>query len=112
MFRTALSLHGYDVLEAGDGLDALRILDGSVVHLIVLDLGLPLIPGKTVLQEVAAQARFRAVPLVIVVTGQAGPYDDLAEASCVLTKPVSPERLVLTVTRCLAISAASPSPIA
>ena len=107
MFRTTLSLHGYAVLEAGDGLDALRILDVTRIDLILLDLGLPLITGKTVLAEMTAQAQFRAVPLVIVVTAQPGPHRDLTGANCVLTKPITPEDLVMTVARCLATGAAN-----
>ena len=40
------------------------------------------------------------VPVVVVVTGSPGPHDDL-QASCVLMKPVTPERLGQTVRRCL-----------
>ena len=107
MFRTTLSLSGYTVVEAGDGLEALRILDGSHVDLILLDLGLPLISGRTVLEDIAAQARVRAVPLVIVVTGEPGPHSDLAPAHCVLVKPVAPDRLVDTVARCFATGAST-----
>ena len=101
LFRTALSFEGYDVIQASDGLEALRQLDGSDIDCVVLDLGLPLLSGRVVLEEVAAQARTRDVPVVIVVTGQPGPYDHLAPAACVLTKPVMPEVLVDTVRRCL-----------
>jgi DNA-binding response OmpR family regulator len=69
MFKTALHFHGFEVLEAGDGLGALRALDRDGIDLVVLDLGLPVVNGHVVLQEVAAQAHTRDVPVVIVVTG-------------------------------------------
>jgi hypothetical protein len=50
---------------------------------------------------VAALAQVKAVPVVIVVTGLPGPHDQLPHASCVLTKPVTPDRLVGTVHRCI-----------
>lgn len=100
MFRTALAFEGYHVIEAGDGLDALRALDGHHIDLVVLDLVLPLVSGYVVLQDVAARAHTQNVPVVVVVTGSPGPHDDL-QASCVLLKPVTPERLVQTVRRCL-----------
>jgi CheY-like chemotaxis protein len=100
MFRTALTFEGYVVIEASDGLDALRALDGHAIDLIVLDLVLPLVSGHVVLQEVAARAHTQQVPVVVVVTGSPGPHDDL-QASCVLMKPVTPERLGQTVRRCL-----------
>ena len=106
MFRTALALEGYRVLEAGDGLDALRLLDGHDIDLVVLDLVLPLVSGHVVLQDVAARAVTQNVPVVVVVTGSPGPHDDL-QASCVLLKPVTPERLVQTVRRCLVAGSAA-----
>lgn len=106
MFRTALALEGYRVLEAGDGLDALRLLDGHDIDLVVLDLVLPLVSGHVVLQEVAARAVTQNVPVIVVVTGSPGPHDDL-QASCVLLKPVTPERLVQTVRRCLVAGSAA-----
>lgn len=98
MFKMALAFAGFDVLEAGDGLDALRVLDTKKPRLVVLDLGLPMMNGQVVLQELAAQAQ--DVPVVIV-TASPGPHD-LPDADCILTKPVTPEKLVETVRRCLA----------
>jgi len=46
---------------------------------------------------------------IAVFNGYMAGDDDLTDASCVLTKPVTPERLVTTVARCLATGAASPS---
>lgn len=99
MYRTALALAGYEILEAGDGLDALRVLDANPPEAVVLDLGLPLISGLTVREEMAAHAETRDVP-VIVVTGQPGALDDIG-ATCVLRKPVSPDRLVHVVRSCM-----------
>jgi DNA-binding response OmpR family regulator len=100
MFRTALALAGYQTLEAADGLDALRILDSNPPEAVVLDLGLPLLSGVAVRQEIAAHAHTRHVP-VIVVTGQPGTHEAL-DAACVLRKPVSPDRLVHVVNTCIA----------
>ena len=104
MFKSALTFGGYEVLEAGDGLEAHRQWDVTDLDGIVLDLGLPVISGHIVLQEVAAQAHARRVPVVVVVTALSGPHE-LPQAACVLTKPVTPERLVGTVRRCLAAGA-------
>jgi two-component system chemotaxis response regulator CheY len=100
MFRTVLALAGYEVIEAGNGLDALRLLDGGSPDAVILDLGLPIVSGMAVRQEIAAHAHTRHVP-VIVVTGQPGSHEQL-EAACVLRKPVSPERLVQVVKSCIA----------
>jgi CheY-like chemotaxis protein len=99
MLRTALVLAGYGVIEAGDGLDALRVLDANPPHAVILDLGLPMMSGQAVLQEIAAHAHTRHIP-VIVVTGQPGDHQEL-DAACVLRKPVSPDRLIHTVQTCI-----------
>ena len=105
MFRTALSLAGFDVREACDGLSALRRLDSFVPDLIVLDLMMPGIGGLAVLQELAAQAHTRSIPIVVVT---ASPQNlDYLDVSCILRKPVLPDELVRVARQCLA-SAAPP----
>lgn len=100
MFRMALTLAGYDVSEAGNGLDALRALDTDPFAAVVLDLGLPLMSGAAVRQEIAAHAHTRNLP-VIIVTGEPGSHDAL-DAACVLRKPVTPDKLVRVVRSCIA----------
>jgi CheY-like chemotaxis protein len=99
MFRQALVLAGFDVHEAGDGLEALRAIDRDGFDAVILDLGLPILSGYVVRQEIAAQPHTRQIP-VIVVTGRPGPHDQL-DVSCVLRKPVSPDRLIQTVHSCI-----------
>jgi DNA-binding response OmpR family regulator len=103
LFRTALSLAGYDVVEAGDGLDALRWIDHSPPDLVILDLLLPRLSGLVVQQEIAAQAVTRQIP-VVVITGSTIPAEEL-NVACFLRKPVSPDRLLDTVRTCLASGA-------
>jgi CheY-like chemotaxis protein len=98
MFRTSLLLEGFDVIEAGDGLDALTRIDRDPPDLVVLDLMLPSLSGVAVRQEIAAHVLTREIP-VVVVTGSAMNIDDL-NVDCVLRKPVAPEALVATVKRC------------
>jgi CheY-like chemotaxis protein len=100
MFRTALALAGYDVTEAGDGLEALQRLDSSPPHLVVLDLLLPGVSGVVVRQEIAAQALTREIPIVVI-TGSTMLETDL-DVACFLRKPVTPDRLVDAVQTCLA----------
>jgi DNA-binding response OmpR family regulator len=100
MFRTALTLAGYRVMEASNGLEALRVLDADPLRAVVLDLGLPIMSGQAVRQEIAAHAHTRDIP-VIVVTGQPGDHQEL-DVACVLRKPISPERLLKTVKTCIA----------
>ena len=104
LYRTALTIAGYQVRESSDAVDALRQIDADPPNLIVLDLGLPTLGGHVVQQEVAAQVLTRDIP-ILVVTGSDQKISDVA---CVLRKPISPDRLVEEVRRCLR-AAAEPS---
>ena len=98
MFRSALTMAGFDVREAADGYDALVLLEEGATDLVVLDLRLPRVGGLDVLAEMLS--RDMNVP-VVVVTASPGDLSHLP-VECVLKKPVPPEDLVATVNRCLA----------
>jgi DNA-binding response OmpR family regulator len=99
LYRAALSLAGFDIIEAHDGLSALHILEQRSADLVILDLMLPTIDGLSVRQEIAAQAGTRDIPILIV-TGSTLPLDDV-NVPCILRKPVSPDELIAAVKRCL-----------
>jgi DNA-binding response OmpR family regulator len=99
MYRTVLGLAGFEVLEADDGLQALRRIDERPPDLVILDLVLPTLSGLVVQQEIAANAHTRNIP-VIIVTGS-----DLdlggVDVPCVMRKPVSPDKLLQAIKSCL-----------
>jgi two-component system phosphate regulon response regulator PhoB len=99
LFRTALTIAGYTVEEAGDGLEALHKIDQAPPDLVVLDLMLPHVSGVAVRQEIAAHVLTRQIPVVIT-TGLTLDVGAI-EADCVLRKPVSPDRLLAAVQDCL-----------
>lgn len=100
LYRAALRLSDFHVLEAGDGVDALRTIESCDVALIVLDLDLPRLRGRDVAAEVKAHAETRDIPIVVV-TGTDASDLNRTDVSCVVYKPVYPEVLVSTVLRCL-----------
>ena len=102
LFRTGLTLAGFDVDFAGDGLSALHKLDEQRPDLVVLDLQLPRLGGDVVLQELAANPRLRGTP-VIVVTGT-DPCPAIAQSQAILRKPCEPERLIQVIEKHLAAS--------
>jgi two-component system, OmpR family, KDP operon response regulator KdpE len=62
ILRPALSACGYDVLEASTGREALRKIASAAPDAIILDLGLPDIDGKEVLNQAR---RFSKTPILI-----------------------------------------------
>ena len=107
--EVALSLAGFETLEAGDGEEA---LDQAVSHspdVIVLDIMMPRMDGFTCLRRIRADGRISHVP-VILLTAKAQTQDKLAGfdagADDYLTKPFDPSELVARVQATLRRAAA------
>ena len=89
LYSSALSLRGIASVRAGDGLAALRAIEEGRPSLILLDLNLPYVNGRTILQDLAANPLTSEIP-VIVVTG-VDPKPHLPHALVVLCKPCDPD---------------------
>ena len=100
MFRITLMVAGYDVEEAGDGIEALQLVENRPPDLVVLDLVLRALDGVSVQQDLAARAVTRHIPIVIVTGSKLEPGG--LNIACVLRKPIMPDELVRTVGVCLA----------
>ena len=100
LYRAALRVAGFTVVAVEDGLGALQYLDTHTPSAVVLDLGLPRVPGRDVLGDMAARGLTPHVPVVIV-TGQPLVGLDESASACVIQKPVSPDDLVEAVWRCV-----------
>ena len=67
--KIALQRAGYDVLEAGDGVEGLAKLDQQQkVHLIVSDVNMPNMDGITFVQKVKQHPRHKFAPVVMLTT--------------------------------------------
>jgi len=64
LVRTVLENTGYTVIEAGDGVEALRCARESHPDLIILDLHMPGLDGFGVIEELRRDPRFAATPVV------------------------------------------------
>lgn len=97
LVRRYLERDGFAVLTAGSGAAALDLIRTASPALVVLDLGLPDVPGETVLRELRAA---HDTP-VLILSARAGEDDRLAGlglgADDYVTKPFSPRELALRV---------------
>jgi len=97
LVRSYLERAGFTVLSAGSGAEALALAGSAGPDLVVLDLGLPDVPGESVVRELRAGG---SVP-VVMLPGRAGEEDRIAGlelgADDYVTKPFSPRELVLRV---------------
>ena len=98
----ALEMDGYEVEQAEDGQEALKLLLKMEIDLIIADLRMPKVSGEELLKKVVSA--YPTVP-VIILTGH-GTVDNAVQAMRngaydFLTKPVNLDRLGLLVKRAL-----------
>ncbi len=108
LVRSYLERGGFTVMSTGSGAEAISLAASSAPDLVVLDLGLPDVPGETVAGEVR---RTGQVPIVML-TARAAEEDRIAGlqlgADDYVTKPFSPRELVLRVQAVLRRGGPSP----
>ena len=100
ILETRLSAHGYEIVTAADGAEALALVESERPDLILLDVQMPRIDGF----EVCRRIQSRGAPLpVIFLTSNA---DDAhrregteAGATAYLSKPFSPIELLNSIQR-------------
>src|SRR6266550_1858554 len=91
LYCTALALKGMAPIRVGDGISAFRALEQQRPDMVLLDLMLPVVDGRTVLQQFAKNPLISDI-LVIVVTG-VDPTPELPQALRVLPKPCDPDHV-------------------
>ena len=95
--RSYLERVGFTVLSTGSGAEAITMATDTAPDLVVLDLGLPDVPGETVARELRAMS---AVP-ILMLTAKAAEEDRIRGlelgADDYVTKPFSPRELLARV---------------
>ncbi len=102
VFRSALERDGFSVLEAGDGAQALVLLDGRAISAVVCDICMPNMDGMTFLKRLRAVERYRFTPLLVLSTESRPEMKQTmkeAGAQAFITKPCPPSRVVDAIKR-------------
>ena len=98
----ALRRAGYETVEAANGKEALGLLDGNKLNLIISDVNMPVMNGIEFLKAVKQHPTSRFTPVVMLTT-EAG--DDLkaqgkaAGAKAWIVKPFQPQTLLDAVSK-------------
>ncbi|MEN9936517.1 MAG: hypothetical protein RLZZ387_3096 [Chloroflexota bacterium] len=96
---------GYTVLTASDGVVALGVLREQRCNLIIADLMMPNLDGRSLRAAVAATPSFRGIPIVLMTAASHVTEDDRRQFAAVLQKPFHLDELLE-----LTASLLSPSP--
>ena len=93
---------GHEVLEAEDGEDALRLLVGQGIDLVITDINMPKMDGIELVRRLRSLPRFQATPILLLTT-ESDPEKKRqgkeAGATGWITKPFQPDQLVAAVAK-------------
>jgi len=107
--RSYLERAGFTVLSTGSGAEAIEMATAASPDLVILDLGLPDVPGETVAREL----RDAVSTPILMLTAKSAEEDRIRGlelgADDYVTKPFSPRELVLRVQAILRRGAAVPA---
>jgi two-component system, cell cycle response regulator DivK len=104
IFRTVFQISGHEVVEAADGLEALRMVEQHALDVILMDLQVPGKNGWETTQALQANPETAHIPVIAVSAHALAEHRERArDAGCVgyLTKPVEPLAVVEEVERIL-----------
>jgi class 3 adenylate cyclase/CheY-like chemotaxis protein len=106
ILQTRLAAHGYDIVTASDGEEALAAVPAAQPDLILLDVMMPKLDGFEVCRRLRADTALPFIP-IIMVTAKSDPKDVVAGLEAggdeYLTKPVDQAALVARVKSMLRI---------
>lgn len=96
LLSLGLRQQGFQVITAGDGLEALKAMAGRPVAAMVTDINMPRLDGMRLIEAVRRDGRLGGIPIVVLST-ESETHDRQAAlgrgANLYLVKPVSPAEL-------------------
>ncbi len=104
MYLEYLTISGFDVIEATNGVEAVQRAIDALPDIIVMDLSLPVMDGWEATRRLKADARTAGIPVLALTGHVLSPSSEAAAlAGCyaVVTKPCLPEELEVEIRRVL-----------
>ena len=102
MVAFTLSQSGFDVIEAGNGQEALDNVSGKTVNVVVTDLNMPVMDGMTLIRQLRAKPDFKFTPILMLTTeSQDSKKQEGRDAGATgwIVKPFNPEQLMQVVNK-------------
>jgi CheY-like chemotaxis protein len=104
LISNSLRDHGYRIVEAGDGVDALRLAKELRPAAVVLDIELPALDGTSILQSLRSDPETDQLPIIGMSGHDIDPADERS-FTCFLQKPFSPSDVVFVLAQVAPVSA-------
>ena len=99
-----LENEGFEVLVANDGTDALKLLDGREIDMIITDLHMPEMDGITLIKHVREMEAYQRIPILFLTTeSQTAKKMEAKEAGATgwIIKPFVPAKLIAALQKVL-----------
>ena len=104
MVSFTLKSAGYDVIEAGDGAEALALLKTRAVDLVISDINMPKLNGIELTRQLRSQPNYSRTPIILLTT-ESDPAKKAegraAGATGWIVKPFNQEQLLAVVSKVL-----------
>jgi len=104
MVSFTLKAAGYDVIEASDGAEALKVLQSRSVDLVIADINMPNLNGIELTRQLRSQPAFVRTPIILLTTeSEPGKKAEgrAAGATGWIIKPFSQDQLLAVVAKVL-----------
>lgn len=95
-----------DVVEADDGVDALRRIAATKFDIIITDINMPILDGLKLVKRLRADENYKDVPIVIITTEGAAEDRQRAlalGANAYITKPIQAQQVISLVREILSL---------
>lgn len=102
MVSFTLKNEGFEVIEAEDGQQAISVLGGREVNLIITDLNMPNMDGLELIKNLRSNPAYKFTPILMLTTeGDATKKQQGKEAGATgwIVKPFNPEKLIQVVNK-------------
>lgn len=99
-----LKHHGYEVIQARDGKEGLKLATKNIPDLILLDIQLPVMDGYTVAREIRKNEDLKEIPIIAVTSyAMAGDREKGITSGCngYIEKPIKPDTFVAEINQYL-----------
>jgi len=100
----SLAKFGYKTIEDGDGAEALSLLDGRPVDLLITDYNMPKMDGAELIETMRKQSQYAFIPALVLSTEIKGEKKERAENAKItawIQKPFDLEKFIKIVQKAI-----------